>query len=966
MLRAPELLNLDASALFNASPNPYLVLDTSYTILGMNEAYLDVTQRRRDDITGQHLFDVFPSDPQSDSGRMLRTSLQKVVETERRDVLPLIPYPVETADGVMEDRYWSATHTPLFDSDGKLCHILQHTVDVTELHRLRTHASISMQAEADVMKRAIAVQMENMVLGAERNDLRTVFEQALSFMAVLNGADHAVAIANTAFKSLVGQDAVMGMPFARLLPEANGHDLIHALDDVFRTARSSARKSLKIVVPAQPGGEPVERHIDVVLQPLLDESGETKGIFVQGNDLTEQKNAERAAIDSEGRFRLLAQSIPNHTWIASRDGALEWVNDQTYAYTGSRPGSINSGYWKSLIHPGDLNNTLQSWQESVESGSDLQMEARIRRYDGIYRWHLIRATALFDESGQVRRWVGTNTDIEDRKNVESSLTAVNSTLEERVAERTQQLIETQEALRHSQKMEAIGNIAGGIAHDFNNLLQVVGGNLQLLLKDVAGRDREEQRIRNALQGVTRGAKLASQLLAFGRRQPLEPKVVNIGRLVRNMDDMLRRTIGEAIEIETVIAGGLWNTLIDPGNLENALLNLVINSRDAMENHGKLTIEAGNTYLDDTYSRTHHEVTPGQYVMLAVSDTGSGIPPELLEAVFDPFFSTKPEGKGTGLGLSMVYGFVKQSGGHIKIYSEVGSGTTIKLYVPRSLETEDLVSETETGPATGGNETILVAEDDDAVRETTVALLTDLGYRVLKARDAQSALNIIESGLAIDLLFTDVIMPGTLKSPELARKAKARLPNIGVLFTSGYTENSIVHGGRLDAGVNLLSKPYTREALARKIRHVLHATAMETVEAPAEASPDTPAPTLQQEAARRRILVCEDEPLILINTVDMLEEMGFEVLEASSGSAALTLLKTEVVDILISDVGLPDMSGVELTRTALTLKRDLAVIFATGHRAVSGAEDLTQAALLVKPFDMASLKAAISQAVTAVS
>jgi signal transduction histidine kinase/DNA-binding response OmpR family regulator len=398
----------------------------------------------------------------------------------------------------------------------------------------------------------------------------------------------------------------------------------------------------------------------------------------------------------------------------------------------------------------------------------------------------------------------------------AQLVAANEELRAEAAERAK----IEQVLRQSQKMEAVGKLTGGVAHDFNNLLQVIGGNLQLLTKHVAGDEKAEQRLRNALAGVSRGSKLASQLLAFGRRQPLVPKVVNLGRLVRGLDDLLRRTLGDGVEIETVISGGLWNTLVDPSQVENAILNLTINARDAMQAHGKLTIEAGNAALADDTDGRHEEVRPEQYVMLAVTDTGCGMTAEVIEQVFEPFFTTKPEGQGTGLGLSMVYGFVKQSGGHIKVYSEPGKGTTIRLYLPRACGAEDVVAEGELGAVTGGSETVLVVEDDDEVRATVVELLTDLGYRVLEAGDAQSALAIIESGGAIDVLFTDVVMPGPVRSPELARQARARLPEVAVLFTSGYTDNAIVHGGRLDQGIELLSKPYTREALARKLRHVL--------------------------------------------------------------------------------------------------------------------------------------------------
>jgi signal transduction histidine kinase/DNA-binding response OmpR family regulator len=398
----------------------------------------------------------------------------------------------------------------------------------------------------------------------------------------------------------------------------------------------------------------------------------------------------------------------------------------------------------------------------------------------------------------------------------AQLVASNEELRAEAAER----LKIEQVLRQSQKMEAVGKLTGGVAHDFNNLLQVIGGNLQLLTKDVAGNEKAEQRLRNALAGVSRGSKLAAQLLAFGRRQALAPKVVNLGRFVRGLDDLLRRALGDGVEIETVISGGLWNTLVDPSQVENAILNLAINARDAMRAHGRLTIEAGNASLTNEHAAGHGDVTPGQYVMLAVTDTGCGMTPDIVEQVFEPFFTTKPEGQGTGLGLSMVYGFVKQSGGHIKIYSEPGEGTTIRLYLPRASGAEDVAADSDAGPITGGTETVLVVEDDDEVRTTVVELLTDLGYGVLKARDAQSALAIIESGSAVDVLFTDVVMPGPVRSPELARQARVRLPKVAVLFTSGYTDDAIVHGGRLDQGIDMLSKPYTREALARKIRQVL--------------------------------------------------------------------------------------------------------------------------------------------------
>jgi CheY-like chemotaxis protein len=350
---------------------------------------------------------------------------------------------------------------------------------------------------------------------------------------------------------------------------------------------------------------------------------------------------------------------------------------------------------------------------------------------------------------------------------------------------------------------------------------VVGGNLQLLEKDIPRDARSQRRLHNAIDAVARGSKLAAHLLAFARRQQLAPQAIDLGRVIRGMDDLLRRALGDAIEIEVVVAGGLWTTYVDPTQVESALLNLALNARDAMAGRGKLTIEAGNASLDDTYAAKHVDVMPGQYVVVALTDTGCGMPPELIERVFDPFFTTKAPGEGTGLGLSMVHGFVKQSGGHVKIYSEIGQGTTVRLYLPRSRMREEVPADAGAAAAViGGTEVILIVEDDEDVRATTADMLSDLGYKVVKARNGDDAMAVIDDGASIDLLFTDVVMPGALGAAELARKVQLRLPDVPVLFTSGYTDNAIVHGGRLDDAVELLSKPYTRDELARKLRKVL--------------------------------------------------------------------------------------------------------------------------------------------------
>jgi PAS domain S-box-containing protein len=528
-------------------------------------------------------------------------------------------------------------------------------------------------------------------------------------------------------------------------------------------------------------------------------------------------------------------------------------------------------------------------------------------------------------------------ELAQRREAEAALQVLNETLEQRIADAIAERLLAEEALRQAQKMEAIGRLTGGVAHDFNNLMQVISGNLQLLARDLASDERASRRIADALAGVASGAKLASQLLAFSRRQPLAPKVLNVGRLVSGMGEMLRRTIGEGVEVATMASDGLWNSLVDPGQLETAVLNLALNGRDAMGGLGRLTIEVGNAALDARYAARHPEVRPGDYVVLAVSDTGVGIPADILDRVFDPFFSTKPLGTGTGLGLSMVYGFVRQSGGHVNIYSEPGHGTTVRLYLPRVDRSEEAAAAEDQQPVVGGDETILVAEDDDRVRATVVEILGDLGYRVLAARDGASALEIIEGGAPIDLLFTDVVMPGRLRGPELARQAQERRPGLAVLFTSGYTENAIMHGGRLDPGIELLSKPYSREALARKIRQVLAS---------------------RPRRRPRTVLFVEDDALIRLNSCDILQEAGFRVLEAGSAAQALAALDANEVDICVVDVGLPDIPGTDLARRIRERDDRMPLLFATGHLGVPEAATLAGAAVLSKPYGERELRAAV--------
>ncbi|AYV48538.1 histidine kinase [Caulobacter flavus] len=413
-------------------------------------------------------------------------------------------------------------------------------------------------------------------------------------------------------------------------------------------------------------------------------------------------------------------------------------------------------------------------------------------------------------------------ELAQRRRAEAELHALNATLEERVASEIADRLKAEEALRQAQKMEAVGQLTGGVAHDFNNLLTVIIGGLDTIKRSRPGDEARIQRSADmALQGAQRAASLTERLLAFSRRQPLAPKPVDANALVRDMTELLHRTLGEQIELEGVLTPRLWPIEVDQNQLESAVINLAVNARDAMPGGGKLTIETANVMLDQAYSDIDAEVTPGQYVSIAVSDSGAGMSKETLARVFEPFFTTKDVGKGTGLGLSMVYGFAKQSGGHVTVYSEEGHGTTVKLYFPRHLgeQVASVEASTAAAPRSSDGEAVLVAEDNEDVRAYSVMILAELGYKVIEAADADAAIAVLSSGARLDLLFTDVVLPG--KSGRTIAEAAARLrPGLKVLFTTGYSRNAIVHHGRLDAGVQLITKPFTFEQLAGRVRDVL--------------------------------------------------------------------------------------------------------------------------------------------------
>ena len=542
-------------------------------------------------------------------------------------------------------------------------------------------------------------------------------------------------------------------------------------------------------------------------------------------DVNERRVAQEILRASEAQFRTLAQAMPNHVWTARPDGQLDWFNERVYEYSGVKSGTLDGGGWSTLVHPDDMSAAAELWQAALTDGAPYEAQFRIRSANGLYRWHLARAFPTRGAYGVILRWVGSNTDIEDQKIAAQTLADLNATLEERVSQRTSQLMQVEEALRQSQKMEAVGQLTGGIAHDFNNLLQGILGALDIVKRRIAeGRIGDLDRFLNgALDSANRAATLTHRLLAFSRRQPVDPRPLDLNQLIGTVEELLRRSLGENIDLRVAAGEDLWLVRCDGNQLENALLNLAINARDAMPNGGTVTIDTANVMFDARQAR-RHDVSPGDYVCMRVRDTGVGMPPSVKARAFDPFYTTKPIGKGTGLGLSMIYGFVRQSDGSVVIDSEPGKGTSIEICLPRYKG--DVVGapvqEASGDNRAEANEVVLIVEDEAVVRLLIVETLNDLGYKALETADSAAALRILQSSQRVDLLVSDIGLPG-LNGRQLADAARVTRPSLKVLFVTGYAEDA-AGSGFLEPGMEIVIKPFTMEALASKIREMIEGPA----------------------------------------------------------------------------------------------------------------------------------------------
>jgi len=626
--------------------------------------------------------------------------------------------------------------------------------------------------------------------------------------------------------------------------------------------------------------------------------------------------------ENERLFRQLVSSVTDYgIFMLNPDGYVVSWNPGAQRIKGYTEAEIIGQHFSRFYTEADRDGGVpkQALATAARTGKYEAESWRVRK-DGSLFWANVVIDAIRNDRGEILGFAKITRDMTEQRAI-------------------------QEQLNQSQKMEAIGQITGGVAHDFNNLLTVILGNLETLARRMP---QEDERLRRAADHATRGAQraatLTQQLLAFSRRQPLNPKPTDINRLVSAVFELMRRTIGENIQIETVLGEGVWHSEIDPNQLESALLNLAVNSRDAMPNGGKITIETTNAHFDDEYAVRFADISPGQYVLISVSDTGSGMSEEVMAKAFNPFFTTKPMGQGTGLGLSQVYGYVKQSGGHVKIYSELDQGTTIKLYLPRlkegayQQEPERPLRE-HLGKA---DETILVVEDDNDVRAFSIDTLRDLGYSVLEAHDAEVGLHILQRHPEIQMVFTDVGLPG-MNGRELIEQVRELRPAMKVLFTSGYARQAIVHDGRLDPGVELLTKPFTRAQLADNVRRILD---------------DVSSPQKHGVA-----LVVEDDAVVRSYVDEALVEFGFDVVDAGSSAAALSTIESQPrIDLAVIDIGLPDGKGTAIGAELLHHWPFIKVIMISGDPSTFTGS-LTrdrQVAFVAKPFNREELRFALDR------
>jgi PAS domain S-box-containing protein len=692
-------------------------------------------------------------------------------------------------DGAFRQLWADLDYSPVFDEDGRPVGVIAVVTETTE--------------------RVLADRR----IAAERERQQQLLGQMPGFVGVLSGSQHIYEYVNEAYLAISDRTDFIGKSVRQMFPELEGQGYFELLDQVYSTGKAVVTRAMELRLQ---GSDEVQ-FIDFVYQPIRDADGSVIGIFVGGYEVTEAHRAAAALRVSEARLRELNSDLERQviertqarglTWQVSPD-LLGALNSEGYFETSNPAWKTVLGWSEEevarmsifeLLHPDDLERTRAGFELTQQGQPAIRFPNRYRCKDGSYRW--ISCVGV-PEDGMV---YCSGRDITDEKAAEAELATA------------------QEALRQSQKMEAIGQLTGGIAHDFNNLLAGISGSLELLERRIGqGRIAGIERYIDTAQGSTRrAAALTQRLLAFSRRQTLDPKPTDVNKLINGMEDLIRRTVGPAVSLEVVGAGGLWLTKVDPSQLENAVLNLSLNARDAMPDGGRITIETSNKWLDDR-SAKERELPPGQYVSLCVTDTGTGMTADIISQIFDPFFTTKPLGQGTGLGLSMIHGFVRQSGGQVRVYSEVGAGTTMCIDLPRFLGNEDVDAPRDVSVAedAGHGETVLIIDDEPTVRMLMREVLEESGYVVLEASDGPSGLRILRTDVRINLLVTDVGLPGGMNGRQVADAARVSRPELQVLFVTGYAENAVVGNGHLDVGMHVIAKPFNMSEFAKKVREMI--------------------------------------------------------------------------------------------------------------------------------------------------
>ncbi|MCZ2497614.1 PAS domain-containing protein [Xylophilus sp. Kf1] len=810
---------------------PMAILWGVQGVLIYNDAYAEFAGQRHPQVLGECVRQAWP-----EAAAFHDSVLQCVLGGDAL-VCPEQEF-LLTRQGQAEPVWINLNYSPLVDATGRPAGALALVLDISASVRARRN------------------------LIAERERFAKLFEQSPSFMAMLEGPDHRITLANPSYLKLVGHRPLLGRTMAEAMPDAVEQGYVELLDAVFSTGEPFSTYGSLYEVQAQPGGPVDERYVDIVFQPIRDAAGEVSGVFVEGVDVTERMVAELRreglavftnalrSLESVDEISHAAATLLGRTLKVGRAGygtvdavreTLTVARDWTLPGVASRAGTLQLRDYGSFVEDLKRDEFVQVDDMRTDPRTGCATEALAAR--GSVAFMLVPVTergelvaVLFVIQAEARRWMpedvgfmrevgGRTRTAVERARSQQALREANESLEARIQERTRELMDVEAKLRQAQKMEAIGQLTGGIAHDFNNLLGSMSVSLQVLEKRVAAQklDGLERYTGMAQESLRRAASLTQRLLAFSRRQTLDPRPCDVNRLIVGIEDLVRRTVGPSVDVEVVVADGLWATRIDASQLENALLNLCINARDAMAPHGgRLTLETANEWIDEA-TAAEREMAVGAHVAVCVTDTGAGMSREVAERAFDPFFTTKPLGQGTGLGLSMVYGFVRQSGGQVRIESEPGQGTRLCLLLPRFVgeaPPEDAAPPVFGPTASGAGEVVLLIEDEATIRQLVAEQLQDAGYTVVAAADGPSGLRLLQTGQRVDLLLTDVGLPGGLNGRQVADAARVDRAGLKVLFITGYAESAAVGDGLLAHGMEVITKPFDVAALVRKVRLML--------------------------------------------------------------------------------------------------------------------------------------------------